>query len=55
MVKLPMKVIVDNKGANRIVNNWSVRERTRHVEVSFHFLREFKDNGEIEVKWISRR
>jgi hypothetical protein len=36
-VKLPMGVILDNKGAKDIVNNWSVRGRTRHVAVCFHF------------------
>jgi hypothetical protein len=52
-VKLPMRVMVDNKGAKDIVNNWSVGGRTRHVGVRFHFLSELKDKGEIEVKWIS--
>jgi hypothetical protein len=52
-VKLPMRVMVGNRGTKDIVNNWRVGGRTRHVEVHFHFLRELKDKGEIDVKWMS--
>jgi len=51
-VKLPMQITVDNKGAKDLVNTWSVGGRTRHIGVRFHFLRELKDQGVIEVKWI---
>jgi hypothetical protein len=34
------------------VNNWSIGGRTRHVGVRLNFLRELKENGTIEVKWI---
>jgi hypothetical protein len=52
-VKLPMKVEVDNKGAKDIVNNWSVGGRTRHVRVRLNFLRDHKEEGVIEIQWIS--
>jgi hypothetical protein len=52
-IKLPMKVVLDNKGAKDIINNWSVGGRTRHVGVRFNFLRELKENGIIEIQWIS--
>jgi hypothetical protein len=32
-VKKPMILYLDNKGAKDLANNWSVRGRTRHVEV----------------------
>jgi len=51
-VKLPMYLYVDNKGAKELCNNWSVGGRTRHVEVKQYFLRELKEAGLIEVRWV---
>jgi hypothetical protein len=50
-VKLPMRLIVDNKGANDLCHNWSVGGRTRHVEVKQYFLRELKVAGLIVTEW----
>jgi hypothetical protein len=50
-VKLPMRLIVDNKGADDLCHNWSVGGRTRHVEVKQYFLRELKEAGIIETEW----
>jgi hypothetical protein len=43
---------VNNKGSKDLVNNWSIGGQTRHVGVKLNFLRELKENGTIEVKWI---
>ena len=51
-VKLPMRLIVDNKGANNVCHNWSVGGQTRHVKVKQCFLRELKVAGLIETEWI---
>jgi hypothetical protein len=47
-VNLPMTIKVYNKGAKDFVNSWSIGGRTRHV-VRLNFLREFKENGIIQV------
>jgi hypothetical protein len=52
-VKQPMILEVDNKGANDLTHNWSVGGRTRHVNVREWFLRDLKEEGIIEVKWIA--
>ena len=52
-VELPMILEVDNKAAVDLCNNWSIGGRTRHVEVKQYFLRELKERGLINVKWIS--
>ena len=52
-VKKPMFLEMDNKGAVDIFNNWSVSGRSRAVSVRYCFLRELKESGTIEVKWIS--
>ena len=51
-VKKPMYLYIDNKGAVDLFNNWSVAGRTRHVAVKLNFLRELKENGLIETRWI---
>jgi hypothetical protein len=52
-VKMPMILEMDNKGAIDLANNWSASGRTRHVDVRHHFLRELKEEGILEVRWIS--
>ncbi len=32
-MKLPVILEMDNKGAVDIANNWSIRGRTRHVDI----------------------
>jgi hypothetical protein len=33
MVKLPMVLKMDNQGAVYLANNWSIGDRTRHIDV----------------------
>ena len=51
-INLPMTIEVDNKGAKDLVNNWSIGGRTRHIGVRLNYLRELKEDGIIQVKWI---
>ena len=52
-VEKPMILQVDNSGAVDIANNWSVSNRTRHVDTRLHFLREMKEQGIIKTVWVS--
>ena len=51
-VELPMLLEIDNKGAVDLINNWSVGGRTRHMDMRLKFMRELKEEGIIEIKWI---
>jgi Reverse transcriptase (RNA-dependent DNA polymerase) len=51
-VKLPMKLMIDNKGAKDLINNWSVGGRTRHIDVRYFFLREMKEKNIVKIEWI---
>ena len=51
-VELPMMLKVDNSGAVDLANNWTVGGRTRHMETRMFFLREMKEAGVIETKWV---
>ena len=51
-VPLPIKVQVDNVGAIRLANNSSVSERTKHVDLSAHFVRDMIKDQVIEIKFV---
>jgi hypothetical protein len=44
-VKLPVIVRVDNVGAIFMTENVTTSTRTRHVDVRYHFVREFVEDG----------
>ena len=41
----PMKLLCDNKAANSIANNSVQHDRTKHVEIDQHFIKEILDRG----------
>ena len=43
---------MDNKGGVDIFNNWSIAGNTRAVSVRFAYIRELKESGTLEIKWI---
>ena len=48
-VPLPIKVQVDNVGAIRLANNSSVSERTKHVDLREHFVRDMIKDQVIDI------
>ena len=48
-----MKVYCDNKAAIAIAHNPVLHERTKHVEVDKHFIKEKLDRGLICMPYIS--
>ena len=51
-VQLPMIIECDNKGAVDLVNGYQVGAGTKHIDIRTFFVRDLKDEGIIEVKWI---
>ena len=52
-VKKPMTLHMDNKGAVDLCNNWQVSGRSKHVSTRLNFMRELKEQGVMEYKWVS--
>ena len=51
-VPLPIKVQVDNVGAISLANNSSVSERTKHVDLRAHFVRDMIKDQVIEINFV---
>ena len=43
---------MDNKGACDLANNCSVGGRTRHIEARKFCIRDLKEEGILQIKWI---
>ena len=52
-VETPMILEKDNKGGVDIFNNWSIAGNTRAVLIRFAYIRELKEAGILEIKWIA--
>ena len=50
--KVPMKFFCDNKVAINIANNLAQHDRTKHVEIDRHFIKEKLDSGNICIPYI---
>jgi intein-encoded DNA endonuclease-like protein len=51
-VQLPIKVHVDNVGAIWLANNKTTNERTKHVDIRAHFVREYTTDGIVEIVFV---
>ena len=51
-VPLPIKVQVDNVGAIWLANNSSVSERTKHVDIRAHFVRDMIKDQVVEINFV---
>ncbi|KAA0041975.1 Cysteine-rich RLK (RECEPTOR-like protein kinase) 8 [Cucumis melo var. makuwa] len=47
-----MKLLCDNKVAISIAYNPIQHDRTKHVEIDQHFIKERLDNGSISISYI---
>ncbi|XP_058733686.1 secreted RxLR effector protein 161-like [Vicia villosa] len=50
-----MIVQVDNKSAIELAKNPLNHERSKHIDVRFHFIRERVKNGSVELKHVSSK
>ena len=48
----PIVVRVDNVGAIYIANNYTTSQRTKHIDVRAHFVREYIEDGIIKIIFV---
>ena len=51
-VKLTIIVQVDNVGAIFMAENLTTSQRTKHVDIHYHFVREFVEDGFIRIIFV---
>ena len=50
--KKPIDVFVDNIGAIFLTENRNSGEKTKHIDVKYHYIREQIDEGLIKIKFV---
>ena len=53
--KTPGIILEDNTGAIYLVRNQQVGQRTKHIDVRYHFIRELVGNQEIAVNFVKSK
>jgi hypothetical protein len=51
-ISLPIQVMVDNIGAIFLTENQSVSQRTRHIDVRYHFVRNYVEDGVVQINFV---
>lgn len=51
----PTKLLCDNQGAIKLVHNPEFHRRTKHIDVKFHYVREKKEDGTLDVNYINTK
>lgn len=51
-VQIPIKLRADNIGALFLAKNTTTGQRTKHIDVRYHFIRELIEEGTIEVEFV---
>jgi len=62
LFNLPSKIIIngsdiysDNTSAITISKNDTHHERTKHIDIKYHFIRESQKNNKFQIKWLSTK
>ena len=51
-VKKPMMIYSDNQAAGKMSQHDVDHERTKHIDIRYHFIRDEITNNEVAVKWV---
>lgn len=46
------RLLVDNKSAIALAKNPVHHDRSKHIDVKFHFIRESMETGQVEVDYV---
>lgn len=53
MLKLPsVPLYCDNQSAIRLVKNAEFHQRTRHINLRYHFIRDYQEQKRIDVQYV---
>jgi hypothetical protein len=46
-------LLCDNEGAIRMADNPIEHNRSKHIDILYHFLRDHQQNGDIKIAYVS--
>ena len=46
------KIYIDNKSAQALAKNPVLHDRSKHIDTRYHFIREYIDKKEVELKYV---
>ena len=49
---LPMDVMIDNEGAMFLAKNEQASQRTKHIDVKYHYIRQHVEEGTVKLNLI---
>ena len=49
----PTPLCLDNQGSIFLAVNPAVDRRTKHIEIRYHYIREFYESGETEIYYVA--
>jgi hypothetical protein len=50
--KIPILIHCDNQSAIALTSNDTFHQRTKHIDIRYHFIRQHVRSGDIKIKWI---
>jgi hypothetical protein len=53
--QVPMTLFGDNKGCLKLMRNPEQHDRTKHIDVQHHYVRQLEEEGEVESSWVSTK
>jgi len=53
--KIPVKIFNDNKSAHHISNNPAINNRTKHIDIKYHFIRNAVLERKIQIKYLDTK
>ena len=48
----PSALMVDNQPAIALVKNPVLHDQSKHIDIKFHFLRDYVDGGQIVIEFV---
>jgi hypothetical protein len=48
----PLELQCDNQSAIQLIKNPVFHQRTKHIDVRYHFIRELQEKGDINVTYV---
>ena len=49
---LPVRILCDNQGAIQLTKHPNQRQKTKHIDIRYHYIREQQKEGSVEMEYV---